>query len=90
MKKPLVVCRSSQRVQIIEMKDLDTLDQLFLSLEIFSYSDGYYLTHAKYNSNLLSQIGLTNNMIVDTLIIEPNVCLNPFDGEPHHDSTLYL
>jgi hypothetical protein len=39
--------------QHFEMKDLGPLSY-FLGLEVFSFSDGYYLTQAKYISDLIS------------------------------------
>ena len=40
--------------QHFEMKNLSTLSY-FLGLEVTSSSDGYYLFHAKYASDLLSK-----------------------------------
>jgi hypothetical protein len=57
-----------------EMKDLGTLSY-FLGLEISSSSDGFYLTHAKYISDLLSRANLTDYKIVDTPT-ELNASLN--------------
>jgi hypothetical protein len=68
------------------MKDLDPLSY-FLGLEISS-SDGYYLTQAKYISNLLFLANLINSKIVDTST-ELNTRLTPHDGEPLCDFTLY-
>jgi hypothetical protein len=73
--------------QHFEMKDLCTLSY-FLGLEISSYSDGYYLTHAKYISDLLSWANLTDCTTVD-MPIELNVRLNLHDGKPLRDFTLY-
>jgi hypothetical protein len=74
--------------QHFEMKDLGPLSY-FLVLEIsFSSSDGYYLTQAKYISDMLSRANLTNSKIVDTPT-ELNTCLTPDDGEPLHDFALY-
>ena len=53
--------------QNFEMKDLGPLSY-FLGLEITSSDDSFYLTQAKYTSDLLSQAGLTDHKIVDTLI----------------------
>jgi hypothetical protein len=69
------------------MKDLGSLSY-FLGLEISSSSDGYYLTQAKYISDLLSRTNLTDSKIVNTLT-ELNTCLTPHDGEPLCDCTLY-
>ena len=69
------------------MKDLGSLNY-FLSLEVSSSADGYYLTHAKYTSNLISRASITDSKIVDTLI-EYNCRLNSHDGESLSDATLY-
>jgi hypothetical protein len=69
------------------MKDLGNLNY-FLGLEISSSSDGFYLTQAKYISDLLSQANLTDCKIVDTPT-ELNARLNLQDGEPLRDPTLY-
>jgi hypothetical protein len=73
--------------QHFEMKDLGTLSY-FLGLEISSSSDGYYLTQAKYISDLLSCANLTDCKTVNTPT-ELNARLNLHDGEPLRDSTLY-
>jgi hypothetical protein len=73
--------------QHFEMKDLGPLNY-FLGLEISSSSDGYYLTRAKYISDLLSRANLTDSKIVDTPT-ELNTRLTPHDGEPLRDFTLY-
>uniref|UniRef100_A0A2N9GDD8 Integrase catalytic domain-containing protein n=1 Tax=Fagus sylvatica TaxID=28930 RepID=A0A2N9GDD8_FAGSY len=73
--------------QHFEMKDLGPLSY-FLGLEVSSSSDGYYLTQAKYTSNLISRAGITDSKIVDTPI-EYNNRLNTHDGEPLPDATLY-
>jgi hypothetical protein len=73
--------------QHFEMKDLGPLNY-FLGLEISSSSDGYYLTQAKYISDLLSRANLTDSKIVDTPT-ELNTRLTPHDGEPLRDFTLY-
>ena len=41
-----------------EMKDLGHLNYL-LDLEVFSYPAGYYLSQAKYASDILARVGLT-------------------------------
>ena len=69
-----------------EMKDLGPLNY-FLGLEVSSFVDGYYLTEAKYTSNLISRANITNSKIVDTPI-EYNCHLNSHDGEPLSDATL--
>jgi hypothetical protein len=73
--------------QHFEMKDLGNLSY-FLSLEISSSSDGFYLTQVKYISDLLSQANLTDCKIVDTPT-KLNARLNLHDGEPLRDPTLY-
>uniref|UniRef100_A0A2N9G9D7 Integrase catalytic domain-containing protein n=1 Tax=Fagus sylvatica TaxID=28930 RepID=A0A2N9G9D7_FAGSY len=73
--------------QHFEMKDLGTLSY-FLGFEVTSSSDGYYLSQAKYASDLLSKAGLIDSKTVFTPL-ELNVKLNPIDGEPLSDSTLY-
>uniref|UniRef100_A0A2N9G644 Integrase catalytic domain-containing protein n=1 Tax=Fagus sylvatica TaxID=28930 RepID=A0A2N9G644_FAGSY len=52
------------------------------------FLDGYYLTQAKYTSDLISRAGITDSKIVDTPI-EYNNRLNTHDGEPLPDATLY-
>jgi hypothetical protein len=69
------------------MKVLGPLNY-FLGLEISSSSDGYYLTQAKYISDLLSQANLTDSKIADTPT-ELNTRLTPDAGEPLRDFTLY-
>uniref|UniRef100_A0A2N9EKK8 Uncharacterized protein n=1 Tax=Fagus sylvatica TaxID=28930 RepID=A0A2N9EKK8_FAGSY len=73
--------------QHFEMKDLGPLSY-FLGLEVSSSSNGYYLTQAKYTSDLISRAGITDSKIVDTPI-EYNNRLNTHDGEPLPDATLY-
>uniref|UniRef100_A0A2N9GD96 Reverse transcriptase Ty1/copia-type domain-containing protein n=1 Tax=Fagus sylvatica TaxID=28930 RepID=A0A2N9GD96_FAGSY len=73
--------------QHFEMKDLGPLNY-FLGLEVSSSSDGYYLTQAKYTSDLISRAGITDSKIIDTPI-EYNNRLNTHDGEPLPDATLY-
>ena len=70
-----------------EMKDLGPLNY-FLGLEVSSSADGYYLTNAKYISNLISQASITDSKIVNTPI-EYNCRLNSHDGEPLSNATLY-
>ena len=69
------------------MKDLGPLNY-FLSLELSSSVDGYYLTQAKYTSDMISRASITNSKIVDTPI-EYNCRLNSHDGESLSDATLY-
>ena len=69
------------------MKYLSPLNY-FLGLEVSSYTYGYYLTQAKYSSDLISRASITDSKIVDTPI-EYNCRLNSHDGEPLSDATLY-
>ena len=71
--------------QHFEMKDLSTLSY-FLGLEITSSSDGYYLSQAKYASDLLFKAGITDNKTVSTPL-EYNAKLTPLDGKPISDAT---
>jgi hypothetical protein len=73
--------------QNFKIKNLGHLSY-FLGLEINSSDDDFYLTQAKYTSDLLSRAGLTDHKIVDTLI-ELNVHLTPSSGELLPDPTLY-
>ena len=70
-----------------KMKDLGPLNY-FLGLEVSSSADGYYLTQAKYTSNLISRASITDSKIVDTPI-EYNCYLNSHDGKSLSDATLY-
>ena len=69
------------------MKYLGTLSY-FLRLEVTSSSDGYYLSQAKYASNLLSKAGITDNKTISTHL-EYNAKLTPLDGEPISEATCY-
>ncbi|KAL5817912.1 hypothetical protein ACOSQ3_026290 [Xanthoceras sorbifolium] len=73
--------------QHFEMKDLGTLSY-FLGLKVTSSSDGYYLSQAKYASNLLTKAIITDNKTVSTPL-EYNAKLTPLDGEPISDATHY-
>ena len=73
--------------QHFEMKDLGILSY-FLRLEVTSSSDGYYLSQAKYASDLLSKAGITDNKTVSTPL-EYNAKLTPLDNEPIFDATRY-
>ncbi|XP_038983646.1 uncharacterized mitochondrial protein AtMg00810-like [Phoenix dactylifera] len=73
--------------QQFEMKDLGSLSY-FLGLEVTSSSDGYYLSQAKYASELISRAGLTDSKTVDSPL-EMNAKLLPTDGELLTDATLY-
>ena len=69
------------------MKDLGHLSY-FLGLEVSSDSTGYYLSQAKYASDLLSHVGLTKTKVVSTPL-EMNARFTPLDGTPLNDATLY-
>ena len=69
------------------MKDLGPLNY-FLVLEDSSSSDGYYLTQAKYTSDLISRVSITDSKIVDTPI-EYNCRLNFHDDKSLFDATIY-
>ena len=60
------------------MKDLGHLSY-FLGIEITHSIDGLYITQAKYASDLLSRVGLTNSKTVDTPV-ELNAHLTPLGG----------
>ena len=70
-----------------EMKDLGH-HSYFLGLEIAHSTDGLYITQAKYDSDLLSRVGLTDNKIVDTPV-ELNAHLTPSEGKPLSNLSLY-
>ena len=70
-----------------EMKDLGPLSY-FLRLEVSSSADDYYLTQAKYTSDMISRASIIDSKIFDTPI-KYNCCLNSHDGEPLSDATLY-
>ena len=53
-----------------------------------SSSNGYYLSQAKYASDLLSKASITDKKTVSTLL-EYNAKLTPLDGEPISDATHY-
>jgi hypothetical protein len=74
--------------QQFEMKDLESLIY-FLGLEVSFDLDGYYLSQAKYSSDLLSRVGITDCKTVDSPL-ETNVKLWATNGElPIPDATLY-
>jgi hypothetical protein len=73
--------------QNFEMKDLGQLNY-FLGLEVTSGSYGYYLSQAKYASDLLFKAGLTDSKTC-TSPLEPNIRLLAIDGESLSDATLY-
>ena len=70
-----------------QMKDLGPLNY-FLVVEVSSYADDYYLTQAKYISDMISQDIITDSKIVDTPI-EYNCRLNSHDSKSLSDATLY-
>ena len=70
-----------------EMKDLGPLNYL-LSLEVSCSTNGYYLTQAKYTSDMISRVSITDSKIVDTPI-EYNCRLNSHDDESLSHATLY-
>ena len=70
-----------------EMKDLGPLNY-FPGLEVSSSVNGYYLTQAKYTSDMISRANITDRKIIDTPI-EYSCCLNSHDGESLSDATLY-
>ena len=65
--------------QQFEIKDLGHLSY-FLGHEITHSTDGLYITQAKYASDLLSRVGLTDSKTVDTPV-ELNAHLTPSGGE---------
>ena len=69
------------------MKDLGHLSY-FLGLEITHSTDGLYITQAKYASDLLSRVGLTDSKTVDTLV-ELNAHLTPSRGKPLSNPSFY-
>ena len=73
--------------QQFEMKDLGHLSY-FLGIEITHSTDRLYITQAKYASELLSRVGLTDSKTVDTLV-ELNVHLTPSGGKPLSNPSLY-
>ena len=73
--------------QQFEMKDLGHLNY-FLGLLITHFTDGLYITQAKYASEFFSQAGLTDSKIVDTPI-ELNAHLTPSGGKPLSNPSLY-
>ena len=73
--------------QHFEMKDPGTLSY-FLGLKVTSSSDGYYLSQAKYASDLLSKASIINNKTISTPL-EYNAKLTPLHGEPIFDATCY-
>ena len=73
--------------QQFEMKDLGHLNY-FLGLKITHSTDGLYITQAKYASDLLSRVGLTDSKTIDTPV-ELNAHLTPSGGKPLSNPSLY-
>ncbi|XP_028101474.1 uncharacterized protein LOC114300804 [Camellia sinensis] len=69
------------------MKDLGLLSY-FLGLEISHDSSGYFLSQAKYTSDLLARAGLTDCKIVSTPV-DLQTRLTPLDSYLLSDATLY-
>lgn len=63
------------------MKNLRILNY-FLGLEVISSSDGYYLSQAKYSSDLLFKANLTVSKTTNSLL-KTNVKILATDGEPY-------
>ncbi|XP_028095525.1 uncharacterized protein LOC114295490 [Camellia sinensis] len=70
-----------------KMKDLGLLSY-FLDLEISLDSSGYSLSQAKYTSELLAHVGLTDCKTASTPI-DPQTRLTPLDSHLLSDATLY-
>ena len=73
--------------QHFKMKNLGTLSY-FLGLEVISFSNGYYLSQAKYAFDLLSKADITDNKTISTPL-KYNAKLTPLDGEPISDTICY-
>ena len=73
--------------QQFEMKDFGHISY-FLGLQITHFTDGLYITQAKYASELLSRAGLTDSKTVDTPI-ELNAHLTPSGGKPLSNPSFY-
>lgn len=73
--------------QHFKMKDLGSLSY-FLGLEVSQDSEGYYLSQAKYASDLLSRAGITDCK-TELTPLEVNSKLTPLDDTPLEDATLY-
>ncbi|XP_068667725.1 uncharacterized mitochondrial protein AtMg00810-like [Aristolochia californica] len=72
---------------MFEMKDLGYL-RYFLGIEVAYSPEGYILSQSKYNSDVISRAGLTDNRIMDSPI-ELHHSLSPTDGELLFDVTRY-
>ncbi|CAL5418756.1 unnamed protein product [Camellia sinensis] len=70
-----------------EMKDLGLLSY-FLGLEIFHDPSGYFLSQAKYTSDLLARAGLTDFKTASTPV-DLQTRLTPLDGHLLSNATLY-
>ena len=70
-----------------EMKDLRYLSY-FLGFEITYSTDGLYITQAKYASELLSQVGLTDSKTVNTPV-KLNAHLTPSRGKLLSNPSIY-
>ncbi|XP_047326407.1 uncharacterized mitochondrial protein AtMg00810-like [Impatiens glandulifera] len=69
------------------MKDLGHLSY-FLGLEITFDKSGYYLSQAKYATNLISRVDITDTKVVNTPF-DSTKHLAATDGTPLSDETLY-
>ncbi|XP_028060142.1 uncharacterized protein LOC114263745 [Camellia sinensis] len=69
------------------MKDLGLLSY-FLDLEISHDPSGYFLSQAKYTSDLLARAALTDCKTTSTPV-DPQTRLTPLDGHQLSDATLY-
>ena len=69
------------------MQDLGQLSFL-LGLEVLSDLSGYYLSQAKYASDLLARAGSIDSQIASTPL-DPNIKFMSSDGTPLSDATLY-
>ncbi|CAL5347038.1 unnamed protein product [Camellia sinensis] len=70
-----------------EMKDLGLLNY-FLGLEISHDPSGYFLSQAKYTSDLLARAGLTDFKTTSTLV-DLQTRLTPLDGHMLSNAALY-
>ena len=73
---------------IITGDDMQGIQDLKHFLEVSSSTDGYYLTQAKYTSDLISRASITNSKIVN-IYIEYNCHLTSHEGKSLSDATLY-
>ncbi|XP_016195206.1 uncharacterized protein LOC107636196 [Arachis ipaensis] len=70
-----------------EMKDLSSLSY-FLDLEVIFSNDGIYLSQAKYVSDFLARVNVTDSRTESTPL-EPNVRFTPMDGTILDNPSLY-